>query len=101
MRRWAADRGMLRTFTEASDWKSNGRCESEVGMIRHSVNTLMKTSGSKMEDWPLLARHIGKRRGRQQLTSMGYEVAPLLPYNQRVVGGRSHKELGGFPRPLA
>ena len=85
MRRWAADRGMLRTFTEASDWKSNGRCESEVGMIRRSVNTLMKTSGSKMEDWPLLARHAGERRGRQQLTSMGYEVAPLLPYNQRVV----------------
>ena len=85
MRRWAADRGMLRTFTEASDWKSNGRCESEVGMVRRSVNTLMKTSGSKMEDWPLLARHAGERRGRQQLTSMGFEVAPLLPYNQRVV----------------
>ena len=49
------------------------------------MNTLMKTSGSKMEDWPLLARHAGERRGRQQLTSMGCEVAPLLPYNQKVV----------------
>ena len=47
-------------------------------MIRRAVNTLMKTFGSKVEDSPLLARHVGERRGRQQLTSMGC-------YNQKVV----------------
>ena len=52
--------------------------EAELGEIRRSINVLLKASGDGQEYWPLMAKHIGERRGRQQLNVLGYETPPLF-----------------------
>ena len=69
-RRWCEERGIYRTFTSGSDWKANGRAEAEVGVIRRSINTLIRSSGEGEDLWPLMAKHVGERRGRQQLRAL-------------------------------
>ena len=83
--KWCSQRSILRTFTCGSDWRSNGRAENEIGIIRRGVNTLLRTTGASEEEWPLIARHIAERRGRQQLLSLGYKSGKLLPFNQLVM----------------
>eukprot|EP00913_Durusdinium_trenchii_P001700 g1572.t1 len=84
-KKWCHDRGLYRTFTCGSDWKANGRAEAEIGVIRRSINTLIRSSGDGEEYWPLMAKHVGERRGRQQLASLGYGTPQLLPWGQRVM----------------
>ena len=84
-RKWCEDRGIYRTFTSGSDWKANGRAEAEVGVVRRAVNTLIKSSGDGEEYWPLMAKHVGERRGRQQLAILGLVTPMLMPWGQRVM----------------
>ena len=84
-RRWCEDRGIYRTFTCGSDWKANGRAEAEIGVIRRAINTLIRSSGDGEDYWPLMARHVGERRGRQQLGTLGFVTPQLLPWGQRVM----------------
>eukprot|EP00913_Durusdinium_trenchii_P029979 g28092.t1 len=84
-RRWCEDRGLYRTFTSGSDWKANGRAEAEIGVIRRAVNTLIRSAGEGEEYWPLMAKHVGERRGRQQLALLGYKTPQLMPWGQKVM----------------
>ena len=84
-KRWCADRGLYRTFTCGSDWKANGRAEAEIGVIRRAINTLIRASGDGEDYWPLMAKQVGERRGRQQLAAMGFGTPQLLPWGQRVM----------------
>ena len=84
-KKWCADRGIYRSFTCGSDWKANGRAEAEIGVVRRAVNTLIKASGDGEEYWPLMAKHVGERRGRQQLAVLGLVTPKLLPWGQRVM----------------
>ena len=84
-RRWCEDRGIYRTFTSGSDWKANGRAEAEVGVVRRAINTLIKASGDGEEYWPLMAKHVGERRGRQQLATLGMVTPTLMTWGQRVM----------------
>ena len=85
-KKWCQDRGLYRTFTCGSDWKANGRAEAEIGVIRRAVNTtLIRSSGDGEDYWPLMAKHVGERRGRQQLASLGFVTPQLLPWGQRVM----------------
>ena len=79
MKRWCEDRGLCRTFTCGSDWKANGRAEAEIGVIRRAVNTLIRSSGDVENYWPLMAKHVGERRGRQQLATLGFLTPRMLP----------------------
>ena len=71
-RLWAAQRGILRTYK----WPSGGG-----GAIRRSVNVLLRSAGPKVTEsqWPMIAKHIGERRGREQLAILGYVTPRLLP----------------------
>ena len=85
-RRWCSDRSIYRTFTCGSDWKSNGKAEAEIGVIRRRVNVLMKpASGDAESYWPLMARHVAERRGRLQLKALGFVTPKLLAWCTKVM----------------
>lgn len=84
-RRWCEERGIYRTFTSGSDWKGNGRAEAEVGVIRRSINTLIRASEDGEEKWPLMAKHVGERRGRLQLQALRFTTPMLLPWGRKVM----------------
>ena len=84
-KRWCEERSIYRTFTSGSDWKANGRAEAEIGIIRRSINTLIRSSGEGEEQWPLMAKHVGERRGRLQLQALGFTTPALLPWGRKVM----------------
>lgn len=84
-KKWCEDRGLYRTFTCGSDWKANGRAEAEIGVIRRAVNTLIRSADEGEDFWPLMAKHVGERRGRQQLAALGFSTPRLVPWGQRVM----------------
>ena len=55
VRRWTLDRGIVTTLTSGDSYKSNGRCEGELGVIKKHVRTVVSTSGLGLEHWPLVA----------------------------------------------
>ena len=85
IKRWCHDRGLYKTFTCGSNWKANGRAEAKIGMIRRAINTLIRSSGEGEDYWPLMAKHVGERRGRQQLSALGFVTPQLLPWGQQVM----------------
>ena len=44
VRRWAEQRGILKTYTSGSDWRSNGRIEGEIGLLRRATNVLLRST---------------------------------------------------------
>lgn len=99
-RQWALDRGILRTFTDGSSWKMNGRAEAEVGFMKRLTNTLIKGTGIEEKLWPLAARHAGERRWRTQLQAMDYPVRPLRPFGSKAMAnvkpGTTGRRTGRF-----
>ena len=75
----------MRTFTDGSSWKMNGRAEAEVGFIKRLTKTLLKGSGVEENLWPLAARHAGERRWRSQLEAMNYPVKQLRAFGSKAM----------------
>ena len=80
IRKWTLDRGIITTLTSGSSFKSNGRVESEVGNVKRAIKTILSANMCPMDHWPLCARHIGERRLRSQLQSVGFPTAPMLRF---------------------
>ena len=83
MRRWTLDRGITTTLTSGGSYKSNGRVEGELGVVKKHVRTILTATGLGLEMWPLAAIHVGERRLRSQLRRMGFPVGPLLQFGAR------------------
>ena len=83
VRRWTLDRGITTTLTSGDSYKSNGRVEGELGVVKKHVRTVLTTTGLGLEMWPLAATHIGERRLRGQLRSLGFPIGPLLRFGSR------------------
>ena len=81
---WCHSRDIITTYTTGSDWKSNGRAENEIGIVKRHAKVLMKAHNVAEELWPILVRHAGERRLRWQLQQVGYPVPELLPFNTKV-----------------
>ena len=77
------DRGIVTTLTSGDSFKSNGRVEGELGVIKKHVRTVVAALGKGLEFWPLAAIRIGERRLRGQLRSLGCPVGPLLHFGAR------------------
>lgn len=60
VRRWTLDP------TSDDSYKSNGRVEGELGVVKKHVRTVITTAALDMAMWPLAALHIGERRLRSQ-----------------------------------
>ena len=85
VQQWCLERGIVQTCTSGSDWKSNGRAENEVGIVKRHAKVLMKVHGETDESWPLLVKHAGERRLRWQLQQVGFNVPALLAFNTKVL----------------
>ena len=83
VRKWTLDRGVITTLTTGSSYKTNGRVENEVGAVKRAVRTLLSANLCPLAQWPLALRHIGERRLRSQLQSIGWPAAPLLKFGTR------------------
>ena len=83
LRRWAQQRDIVITKTSGDDYKANGRCEAELGVIKRATRTVLSAGGHTLAWWPLVARHVGERRLRAQLRSVGYPVGELLQFGTR------------------
>eukprot|EP00435_Cladocopium_sp_Y103_P052700 s362_g16.t1 len=81
-RKWAEDRKILRTYTDGDSFKSNGRVEAEIGVLKKQIRTLLKDSGEDSKFWPLAARHASERRLRNQLEALGQPTRPMLKFGQ-------------------
>ena len=84
VRRWAEDRGCVVTYTSGDSWKSNGRCEAEVGVLKKATKVAIRASGLDSNLWPLIMRHMGQRRLREQMRLMGVPKPMLLPVGSTV-----------------
>ena len=80
---WALDRNILTTMTCGSSYKSNGRCEAEVGVIKKSIRILISSGSCTLTQWPLAARHLGERRLRGQLSILGWPVGRLVKFGAK------------------
>ena len=83
VRRWSLDRGIVTTLTTGDSYKSNGRVEGELGEVKKHVRTIVASSELGLDKWPLAAIHIGERRLRGQLRSLGYPSGPLLKFGAK------------------
>ena len=71
------------TLTTGDSYKSNGRVEGELGVIKKHVRTVVASSDLGLDKWPLAAIHIGERRLRGQLRSLGFPSGPLLKFGAK------------------
>ena len=84
LRRWALDRQIIQSFTSESTYKENGRVEAEVGVIKRAIKTTLVATKTEEKYWPLVARHVGRRRLLQQLQRVGWEAPKMLPFGTPV-----------------
>ena len=70
-------------MTPGSAFKTNGRAENEVGMIKKGVRTLISAGACPLDRWPLAVRHVGERRLRNQLNQAGWPVGKLLRFGSK------------------
>ena len=82
IRKWAEDRKIYRTYTDGDSYKSNGRAEGDINMIKKQVRTLLKETGFEASLWPLAARHAAERRMRLQLEALQCPTRPLLQFGR-------------------
>eukprot|EP00435_Cladocopium_sp_Y103_P023320 s3116_g5.t1 len=82
IRKWAEERRVYRTYTDGDSFKSNGRVEAEINMVKKQVRVLLKETGFNANLWPLAARHAAERRMRQQLEVLGCPTRPLLQFGR-------------------
>ena len=82
---WCHQRDVVPTYTCGSDWKSNGRAENEIGIVKRHAKVLMRAHAVNEEAWPMLVRHAAERRLRWQLRQVGYPVPALLPFHTKVL----------------
>ena len=80
---WFLDRGIVQTMTPGSAYKTNGRVESEMNMIKKGIRTLISAGACPLERWPLAARQVGERRLRNQLSQSGWPVGRLLCFGAK------------------
>lgn len=65
VRRWTLDRQILMTLTSGDSYKSNGRAEGEVSMVKKSMRTIIGSNGA-LRDWP---RPFGQTHWRAPIAS--------------------------------
>ena len=105
LRRWAQHRDIVLTKTAGDDYKANGRCEAELGVIKRAIRTVISAGKFNINLWPLVARHVGERRLRAQLRTCGYPVGDLLKFGTQAFALRkwwqdNHEEWGDTRQPV-
>ncbi|CAJ1418349.1 unnamed protein product, partial [Effrenium voratum] len=84
-RTWAAECGLWRTVTAGDEPQANGRCESEVGVIKNRTRVLLEATKTPKEQWPLALRHAAEARWRSQLRALGVPMISLVPFGSKAM----------------
>ena len=79
---------VLQSCTSGDEARSNGRVESELGVVRGLARTMMRASAAEEEMWPLAIRTASEVRFRQQLQALGVPTQPVLPFGVKVLAKR-------------
>ena len=78
-RQWVLARDIRQSTTAGDEAATNGRVESELGIIRGDARSLLKSSGLALSYWPMAIRAASEARFRSQLRSMGVPATTPLP----------------------
>ena len=70
-------------MTSGSSFKSNGRVEGEMNVVKKAVRTLISAGVATLKQWPLVSRHVGERRLRLQLHQLGWPAGRLLRFGAK------------------
>ena len=79
-RQWVLARDVRQSTTAGDEAATNGRVESELGVIRGEARSLLKSSGLAMSYWPMAVRAASEARFRSQLRAMGVPTVTPLPF---------------------
>ena len=82
--RWCRERNVMRTFTDADNFRGNGRAECAVAQVKRGARTLLLAAGLDESYWCHAARHWSECKMRRQLESMGLKRRELTPFGQQV-----------------
>ena len=82
--RWCRERNVMRTFTDADNFRGNGRAECAVAQVKRGARTLLIAAGLDESYWCHAARHWSECKMRRQLESMGLKRRELTPFGQLV-----------------
>ena len=79
---------VVQSCTSGDEARSNGRVESELGVVRGLARTMMRASAAEEEMWPLAIRTASEVRFRQQLQALGVPTQPVLPFGVKALAKR-------------
>ena len=87
-RSWVRSRELIQSTTAGDEPMSNGRCESELGVVRGLARAAMKAAGCAMSMWPLAVRYASECRLRDQLRGLGVPCPAVLPFGLKAYAKR-------------
>ena len=79
-RQWVLARDIRQSTTAGDEAATNGRVESELGIVRGDARSLLKSSGLALGYWPMAIRAASEARFRSQLRRMGAPTTTPLPF---------------------
>ena len=87
-RSWIRSRELIQSSTAGDEPMSNGRCESELGVVRGLARAAMKAAGCAASMWPLAVRYASECRLRDQLRGLGVPCPATLPFGLKAYAKR-------------
>ena len=90
---------MSKLWTSGDDPAANGRAESEVHQVKRRIRFLLSQSGEPLSHWPVAARYAAEQRMRVQLSKLGCNVLPMLPFFSQVAVKRKRWHQPGALAP--
>ena len=102
---WLRTRSIYHTTSAGDESQGNGRAESEIGVVKNRIRTVMLAAKAAPNFWPLAAYHCGEERHRQQLQQFGIRLPPMVPFGTSALARtkRWHKRTEddpGWSRPM-
>ena len=86
---WMATRGIELVTSAGDEPTSNSFVETEIGILKNAVRTLLISANESEDKWPLALRRAAEQRLRTQLRSFGLRYPRLLPFGCRGVARRN------------
>ena len=83
-RAWCSDNAFVKSCTGADDFRSNGRVENAIGVLKGRARTLLRAADSEWQDWPFALRHAAAQHRMFNFQRLGWKTEGLKPFNALV-----------------
>ena len=80
-RAFCDDKGFVKSCTGGDDFKSNGRVENMIGVLKGRARTLLRAGGNEWQDWPFAIRHCAAQHRTFNFNRLGWKTDGLRPFN--------------------